>query len=1028
MLDQLFSWPRTADTGVGSVHGDGSSDLPISNCISGELGGVGMSIGYCTSSSPSVPTIITIVTPAKPISEDFLSDSLISVVPTRLEPEEEASSTQTSTRTFTAGGFLAAIFGIGIALSFWTPKNLWVFMGGFGFRRERRRQKNRQQQRAVEAAEEVAVEGNKLTNGQKDKGKARAIYNETEEGESSTSTSGERTALLIGGPATYSSDLIIGNPHDSGIDLTSGEEVRATRPEKLSIRPEPMREPELTESDMLKTIDEEEEIELPINDSWTFADHQPSPIPSPRIRSPAPHIEPERPVTTPQIELETVEHGASYPFNRNHSVAPLPTAAVIDAPATNGYGRKQPGAHFSLDKSTVLETESPVLESVPKLNGVEKRVEVPVKFEEERVEMPLEVEVEEEVKAKVGESKAGPSVSTEVPTVEEVIIPAIVAVETLQAKDVEAPEPIEAPKAKEVETPQVELVKAPRVEPVEPLIYTPKVEPKVEPVEAPKVESKVEPRVEPVESPKVELVETPKIEIPEPKKVETPKVETPKAEAVVERPEEVKKVEVPKAEIVVERPAEVKKVEVAKAEAVVERPAEEDKVEVVKAEVVVERPVEVKKVEVVKSAPVALIVPSAPQIELIPPTPAFNSSFSEEAKEFSKERAEEGEEAVTTLPNVKEEEEPVVPTKAAARSMTSEQVRSDAGSLTVENYKEDDGASITNHPISHSPDQISLSGGDQEEEEPTIESGLTADEMPRPGSSRAPSILGDDKSTKSGRRGFRRMASLGRDRDRSVDSMKKDKPMRRSLTSGFTGKKSKKDTSASSLQAKLGELTPPPTPPETSQDAARPESRRSEKERRSMSWSNATSKILSKEKRDQAKKHSDSEATGAADATHAVDEVETAEPLKSSNASISTNDRPTTADGGKSKIPRGSSWFSKKKSSNNLSISDVAKAASNASLATAKHEITQSAADTVTPVDKGKGIDRVPVEEAPKPTESIKVIEAPPPPAPVEEEHKSSSQAVEPIATATPASDRPKPAPRLKSGVLSVMAWGRKKK
>ncbi|KAL0639853.1 hypothetical protein Q9L58_001170 [Maublancomyces gigas] len=1043
MLDQLFSWPRTADTGVGSVHGDGSSDLPISNCISGELGGVGMSIGYCTSSSPSVPTIITIVTPAKPISEDFLSDSLISVVPTRLEPEEEASSTQTSTRTFTAGGFLAAIFGIGIALSFWTPKNLWVFMGGFGFRRERRRQKNRQQQRAVAAAE-VAVEGNKLTNGQKDKGKARAIYNETEEGESSKSTASEQTALLIGGPATYSSDIILDNPRDSGIDLTSGEEARVTRPEKLSIHPEPIREPELSESDMLKTIDEEEEI-----DSWTFGDHQPSPIPSPRIRSPAPRIEPEPPVTHSQIELETVGHGASYPFNRDLSVAPLPTADVIDAPVTNGYGRKQPGGYFSLDKSTVLETEPPASEWTPKLNIVEKRVEVPVKVEEERVEMPLEVEVEEEVKAKVGESKAGPSVSTEVevPTVEEVIIPAIVAVETLQAKEVEAPkkvetpkvervetpEPIEAPKVKEVETPQVELVKAPRVEPVESLkvekVDTPKVEPKVEPVEAPKVE----PRVEPVESPKVELVETPKIEIPEPKKVETPKVETPKAEAVVERLTEDKKVEVPKAEVVVERPAEVKKVEVAKAEAIVERPAE-DKVEV-KAEVVVERPVEVKKVEVAKSAPVALIVPSTPQIELIPPTPAFNSSFSEEAEEFSKERAEGGEEAVevnrpATLPDVEEEEEPVVPTKAAARSMTSEQVRSGAGSLIVENnHKEDDDMSIIGHPISHSPDQISLSGGDQEEEEPTIKSGLTADETPRPGSSRAPSIIGDDnKSTKSGRRGFRRMASLGR--DRSVDSLKKDKLPRRSLTSSLTGKKSKKDgsvhTSASTLQAKLGELTPPPTPPETSQDAARPESRRSEKERRSMSWSNATSKILSKEKRDQAKKSSDSEATGAADATHAVDEVETAETLKSSSASVSTSDRPTTSDGGKSKIPRGK-WFSKKKSSSNLSIADVAKAASTASLAAAKHETTQSTTDAVTPVDKGKGIDRIPVEEAPTPTESIKVIDAPPPPPPVEEEQKLSGQAVEPTVAAAPASDRPK-APRLKSGVMSVMAWGRKKK
>lgn len=984
MLEQLFSRSRTADTGVGSVHGDGSSDLPVSNCISGELGGVGMSIGYCTSSSPSVPTIITIVTPAKPIYEDFLSDSLISVVPTRSEPEEEASSTQTSTRTFTASGFLAAIFGIGIALSFWTPKNLWVFMGGFGFRRQKRGRKNRQPQREVEAAEGVAVDGNKLTNGQKDKGKSRAIHNEAEEGESSTSSSSERTALLIGGPATYSSDLGLDNPRDSGIDLTNGEEIRATRLEKLLVHPEPTRvpEPEITESEMLKTIDEEEEIELPINESWTFADQQPSPIPSPRIGSPAPqakHDSPvilsraESPVLLPQVEPEVTGHDAPYSFDRNLSATPAPTPAVVDTPVTNGYGPKQPESDYSLGKSTdFVEVEPEVSESIRRLNEVEKRIE-----EVREVLAKVEEKVEEKVREKAEEFKAGPSVSmeveaevskVEVPKVEEVVIPVAVEVEIPQVKETEIPkvEHVEAPKA--VETPKVEPTEAPKVEPTEP----PKVElveaPKVELVEVPKVQPKVELEVEPVESPKVELVEAPKTAIPEPKEVEIPKVEVPKAEVVVEIPE-------------------------------------------------------VKKTEVAKPIPSALIVPSTPQIELIPPTPAFNSSFSEEAEEFSKERAEEGAES-TTLPNVEEEEELTAPTKAPARSMIPV-----TGSLTVENNdKEDDDISIGDQ-ISHSPDQISLSGDDQKDEEPVIESGLTVDDITRPGSGKTPSTLGDDKSTKSGRKSFRRMPSLGRDRTSSVDSMKKDKPLRRSLTAGFSSsKKSKKENSlvgsASSSQVKLGELTPPPTPPETSQDV-RPVSRRSEKGGRSMSWSNATSKILSKEKRDQAKKNSDSEAAGGADASHAGDDAETHETLKPSNASISTNDRPTTADGGKSKIPRGTGWFSKKKSSSNLSIADVSKAASAVNLA-AKQEIIQSTTEAAASVDKGKGIDKIPVEETPKPVEAIKVIEAPPPP-PTEEEQKPSTQPAEPIAAVVPSSERPK-APRLKSGVMSVMAWGRKKK
>lgn len=1000
MFDQLFSRSRAPDTGVG-VHGDGSSDLPISNCISGELGGVGMSIGYSTYSPPSVPTIITIVT-AKTIYEDSPSDSLISVVPTRSEPEEEASSSQAPTRTFTASGFLAAIFGIGIALSFWTPKNLWVFMGGFGLRREKRKQRNQQPKQTVRAAEEVTVNGDKLTSGQKDKGKARAIDADTE-GESSTSKT-ERTPLLVGAdtPKTFSSGVDL---RDSGIDLTNGEETRVTRSEELPIHPEPSKSPapEVDYDDMLKTIDEAEEFEHPPHETWTFADHKPSPTPSVRAESPAPQVEPESLVILPPAAAE--EHDSCPYNNRMLSVERLPSPVVVDIPVTNGGGPTESRSHSSLSKPAASPITSPVeapvsapvsvkapslhkaisAESIPKDNSAEKEedkeVEVPVKVKEEQV-------------------KAGPS----------------------------APEKVEVPKVEEPETPEVEVVQSPKVEKV----ATPKAE-EVEPPKAKEVGTPVEAPIEaPAEAPAVVEVESPKVEqveAPKAKEVEAPKAE--EFEAPKPKEVEIPKVEVPKVEEVVEKPEE-----------------------------------EIKKEEI-KSTPVAIPALSTPQIELIPPTPAFNNGFSDEAKAFLKERAEElaeqKEEAEEADSKVKDyhksivdsiihphaeavdADEPVIamPTEFSERSDT----------LAVEHKgkdRVDDDLSIIDHPISSSPDQISLNE-DAKDDARKEEEGLTTEEIPRPSSAKPPSTLGDDKSTRSesspGRKSSLRRLGIGsHSRAASIDSTKKDTSLRRSLTSVFPGKKMKRENSApasaSSSQVKLGgELTPPPTPPETS-DVPRPESRRSEKEKSTsrMSWNHAINKLSSKDKRDPlAKQTSDPEAAGKPDV--AAESPETTEPLKPSSASmISTKDRPTTS-GGKSikdedrpsKLPRRSSWFGKKKSSNNLSVADVAKSVSSTSLAPTKGE--EPTAEAVLPLDKGKGVDRSPVEEpvSPKTTEvapeapkDVQIIEAPPAPL-SEEEQKLANEEAAAAAAVIAATEKPAPRPQLKSRVTAMMAWRKKK-
>jgi len=167
--------------------------MPISQCIAGEVAGIGISIGYCDSPPPiiSVESIVA----AKPWYEDFPDYSLISVGPR--DGNEEEHSSAGHTRGWNASGFLAAICGIGIALSFWTPKNLWVIMGGFGLRREKR-QKSREQVR-VQAREDVFAAHERIGTRSGGKGKQRAIEASESEGESST-TLGESTPLLAGPP------------------------------------------------------------------------------------------------------------------------------------------------------------------------------------------------------------------------------------------------------------------------------------------------------------------------------------------------------------------------------------------------------------------------------------------------------------------------------------------------------------------------------------------------------------------------------------------------------------------------------------------------------------------------------------------------------------------------------------------------------------------------------------------------------------------------------------------------------------
>ncbi|RPA95794.1 hypothetical protein L873DRAFT_1696753 [Choiromyces venosus 120613-1] len=198
MFDQLFSRRNSEAEHTSPTRESGtpvSPHMPISQCIAGEVAGIGVSIGYCDSPPPIIISVESIVA-AKPWYEDFPEYSLISVGPRDGNDEEHSSSTG-HTRGWNAGGFLAAIFGIGIALSFWTPKNLWVIMGGFGLRREKRQQKSREQV-GVQAREGIYAP-ERIDTKTKGKGKQRAIEASESEGESST-TLGESTPLLSGPP------------------------------------------------------------------------------------------------------------------------------------------------------------------------------------------------------------------------------------------------------------------------------------------------------------------------------------------------------------------------------------------------------------------------------------------------------------------------------------------------------------------------------------------------------------------------------------------------------------------------------------------------------------------------------------------------------------------------------------------------------------------------------------------------------------------------------------------------------------
>ncbi|RPB12669.1 hypothetical protein P167DRAFT_545268 [Morchella conica CCBAS932] len=1135
MFDQLFSRSRAADTGV--VHSDGSADMPISNCISGELGGVGMSIGYSTYSSlpppSSAPTIITIVT-AKTIHEDCASDSLISVVPTRSEPDDTPAPA--STGRFSASSFLAAIFGIGIALSFWTPKNLWVFIGGFGLRREKRKQRDRNK-RAIGAAaarEAVTANGEQLREGQRDKGKARAIQVvEDDLGESSKSSKTERTPLLLEAsyetttPKTPRSSTKAGS-RDSGIDLTNAEESRATRSVEQQIpiqNPDPIllksTEPEIIEDEMLETIDEAEEAEplSPIAENpstWTFASHKTSPSPSVRAESPAPQVETGSMVIVAPggVDLDACPYE-----QRTHSVEALPRSVVADLPVTGGEGYRESRSFTPVEKarSAASSIRAPSLsrevsvEPAPKLDVVEV---VPVKAAEEEVvkagpsvpEVAMEAPKREFEEPKIEAPKVEEVIETpkpveveapksEVPQVEEPVISKAEDFVAPKAKEIEVPVPeveeVRAAVVENVVVPKIEEVEVPKAKEIEAHFETPKLveisnpfeveAPKPKETEAPKVESPI------LEAPILEapIVEAPIVEAPA---VEVPKVEAPKDEAPkVEEPKaEEPKVEEPKAEAPVEAPVK------APVEAPVEAPIQAPQVEAPKVQEVIEEPKEgLKKAEGSEAQSTSVAIPSPPpEIGVIPPTPApQRSAFGEEVKALLRARKAEAEEMEEELEADIKVKAPIYrksfSSSSEALPKLAEVPEPASAKLEVEpkgKDKADDDLSFIEHPTTASPDQISLNSEGKDEKEESQPEVTSAEDTRRSRSGKPPSVAGDDKSTRSEsgpsrKPSFRRMVG-SHSRAPSVDSNKKDSSLRRSLTNVFPGKKMKRENSTSSSQAKLGELTPPPTPPEplaSSNDAvaARPESRRSEKEKssmsRAMSWSNTMNKLSSKEKREQAaKQSSDLEAAAGNDAaaaapsssaleapaTTAAVEPTPAEPVKRSNASIKSHKdgRPPTSDGKSddgrpSKLPRRPTWaFGKKKSTQNLGeAKSSSAAASQISLhgPSKSEEIPQApAAEAAAPIDKGKGVERVApaapaVVEAPKaaepapevPAAQPKIIEAPAPPAPTEQEQKAivDSEAAA-AAAAVVAEQKPAPRPMLKSRVTSMMAWGRKKK
>jgi hypothetical protein len=294
--------------------------------------------------------------------------------------------------------------------------------------------------------------------------------------------------------------------------------------------------------------------------------------------------------------------------------------------------------------------------------------------------------------------------------------------------------------------------------------------------------------------------------------------------------------------------------------------------------------------------------------------------------------------------------------------------------------------------------------------------------------------------------------------------LKREGSLRRSLTSVIPGGKSKKrdksapPSSASSQILKLGEPTPPPTPPETrtsrdEAEAIRPSSRRSERSiTRSMSWNNAISKLsLGDKKRNAvAKQASDTEAPAGSKSTTDVREaikppsesINTASPVKpdetpavSPVAGPSSDDAQSTREEEKPKpASRRSSWWGISKELKRKN--SIAKSDKGEEVTTRPATATSTTAPVVAPATpEGKG------KEVERPAEVTTEASPAPPPAPAiptEGVDKSDAPAAiaEPATTETPATETPAaaaaspPKPMLKERVERVKSiksfWGRK--
>ncbi|KAG0633941.1 hypothetical protein HOY80DRAFT_563256 [Tuber brumale] len=313
MFDQLFSRRNSEVEHTSPTRESGtpvSPHMPISQCIAGEVAGIGISIGYCDSPPPiiSVESIVA----AKPWYEDFPDYSLISVGPR--DGNEEEHSSAGHTRGWNASGFLAAICGIGIALSFWTPRNLWVIMGGFGLRREKRQQKSREQVR-VRAREDVYAH-ERIGTRSEGKGKQRAIEASESEGESST-TLGESTPLLVGPHV----------PSYNKIDVYDPDEEPKPTFNRGDLEPVPV-------ENFLTTIEEDiEPRSLPNNSGFQ--------LPERKLQTEQPILEgPEA------AEVATPDSEGQCPFHvRKNSlqIQPLPASIVIptEKPASIRRPRSQ---------------------------------------------------------------------------------------------------------------------------------------------------------------------------------------------------------------------------------------------------------------------------------------------------------------------------------------------------------------------------------------------------------------------------------------------------------------------------------------------------------------------------------------------------------------------------------------------------------------------------------------------------------------------------------------------------------------